>query len=97
MTATVRTNNVPRPILYGYELTPKERLEFDYLEGEDLDYATFFRYKGNVYHLGDCMRVEPMNSLCQGWDGYFGESFFSAVVVRFTPDHEQVVVGRACA
>lgn len=101
MSAHVRTNNVPRPVVYGYELTERERAEFDYLEwdGDDAEGLSrqFFRYKGQVYDLGDCMRVEPMNSLCKGWDGYFGESFFSAVVVRYVDDCERVVVGQAFA
>lgn len=95
----IKTNNVPRNIVYGYELTQQEREEFDYLDfdGDDAEgtMRSFFRYKGNVYDLGDCMRVEPMNSLCAGWDGYYGESYFSAVVVRFVNDAEQVIVGHA--
>lgn len=90
----VTTNNVPRDIVYGYELSAQERSEFDYLEGDDLDTANFFRYKGNVYHLGDAMRVEEGNSLCKGWQGYYGESYFSAVVFKYRSD-DQVVVGHA--
>lgn len=90
----VTTNHVPRDVVYGYELSAKERQEFDYLEGEDLESATFFRYKGHVYHLGDAMRVESTNSLCKGWYGYFGESFFSAVVFKYHGD-DHVVVGHA--
>lgn len=97
--AKVTTNNIPRDVIYGYELTESERAEFDYLNwtGDDSEGAmrSFFRYKGELYDLGDCMRVEPMNSLCAGWDGYFGETYFSAVVVRYVDDFERVVVGRA--
>lgn len=97
----IRTNNVPRPVIYGYELTDKERAEFDYIDwlGDDSEGATrqFFRYKGALYDLGDCMRVEPMNSLCTGWHGYYGESYFSAVVVRYVDDWERVIVGQAFA
>jgi hypothetical protein len=90
----VTTNNAPRDIIHGFELTERERSEFDYLEGDDLDMATFFRYKGNVYHLGDAMRVEEGNSLCKGWQGYYGETYFSAVVFKYRGD-DQVVVGHA--
>lgn len=90
------TNNQPRPVLYGFELTKKEQSEFDYLDfdSDDGDFATFFRYKGNVYHIGDSMRVEPMNSLCKGWVGYFGESYFSAVVFKYVNDCDNVIVGQ---
>ena len=93
----VTTNNIPREVVYGWELSEKERAEFDYLdfseEGEGA-YAMFFRYKGWVYHLGDAMRVEEGDSLCKGWHGYFGESFFSAVVFKYHSD-DQVIVGHA--
>lgn len=93
---TTTTNNIPRPILYAYELTDKERAELDYIEDINSPdcMETFFRYKGHVYHLGDCMVVEPNNELCKGWDGYFGETFFSAVVVKYTDDCQSVIVGR---
>lgn len=100
--ATITTNNVPRPVIYGYELTTKEQREFDYLgfsngtaESEcDGDCRTFFRYKGNVYDLGECLRVEGSDTLYKGWDGYFGESYFSAVVVKYCDNFESVIVGR---
>lgn len=41
----IRTNNKPRNIIQAYELTKKEVLEFDYLEGERLDFASFFVIK----------------------------------------------------
>lgn len=102
-TVTVRTNNVPRPVIYGYDLTAKERAEFDYLiwseeEGqEEMSEGAaraFFRYKGSVYDLGDCMAVEESNTLCAGWHGYYGESYFSAVVVKYVNNFEDVIVGQ---
>lgn len=92
------TNNVPRPVLAWYELTNKERAEFDYLDTADRqNEASFFRYKGHAYDLGDAMRVEPTNQLCAGWDGYYGETFFSAVVVKSAAGTDYVVVGRVYA
>lgn len=97
-TPTVRTNNVPRDVIYGYQLTEKEQKELDYLdwsnENSEAMYATFFRYKGNVYDLAECMRVEESNTLCKGWEGYFGETFFSAVVIKYVNNFEQVIVGQ---
>lgn len=35
MSITVRTNNVPRDVISGHELTPAEREEFDYIDWTD--------------------------------------------------------------
>lgn len=94
--ATYRTNNVPRPILDGYDLRPAEREQFDYLNwpgiDEGTDSASFFRYKGEVYDLGTFTR-SPAGS---AWDGVAADSAFTGTVVRLVMvDGEQmVVVGR---
>ena len=98
---TIITNHVPRDILDAYELTPRERKEFEYLDwpaierGEDS--ASFFRYKGTLYDLGDIPTVgwhaiddDPF----AGWHGVLSDSFFSGILVRYGVDHETVVVGR---
>lgn len=96
MSIEVITNNQPRAIIYWHELADSEREEFDYIDTEDKQsFASFFRYKGNVYDLGDAMRVEPMNTLCKGWQFYYGESYFSAIVGKYTDDFEHVIVGLA--
>ncbi len=90
------TNNQPRPIMDWHALTEREREEFDYLDTEQKRQdATFFRYKGNVYDLGDAMAVDPMNTLCKDWQFYYGESYFSAVVGKYTSDCEEVIIGLA--
>jgi hypothetical protein len=91
------TNNVPRDIIHGFELSDKERAEFDYYDAEELDGNGFFRYKGEVYDLGEFMPWDnPASPTCRPtWDGARGDSFFSAVVVRYVNDFEQVVVGLA--
>lgn len=98
---TIVTNNVPRPLVYGFELSEKERKEFDYYDDDErLDCACFFRYKGWTYDLGEFTRVaEPVSSNCQfdylkGWDGYSSDSFFSGVLVRYAEDNDYVIVGR---
>jgi hypothetical protein len=99
------TNNVPRPILNSLELTEKELSEFDYLlmgkentrENWDDISASFFRYKGQLYDLSQFMRCESFN--CENgwlnWDGYHSDSAFSATVVRYVDDYDNVVVGFA--
>ena len=81
------TNNCPRTILSWYDLTPAEQKEFDYLEDGE---GSFFRYKGWVYNLEEAMRIEGV----AGWQGYYGETAFSGVLIRYTSYFEQVIVGR---
>ena len=97
----IRTNNVPRLILDAYQLTQKERQEFDYLNWDAIengeDGCSFFRYKGNLYDLGDAMRINPKelpaDSFLKGWDGYYGEAYFSGVLVKYAEDSDYVIVG----
>lgn len=87
------TNNIPRPIIYGHELSDKERGEHDYLRGDDLEQATFARYNGRVYYLADFMRV-PNDPQFDKWQGVHGESFFSGVLMRYSDCGDAVTMGR---
>lgn len=99
----VITNNKPRHLIDASELTPEERAEFDYLDWEAIedgrDSATFFRYRGQLYDLGEFSRDYGITKDAglpehlSRWDGYLSESFFSALVVRYVEDYEAVVVG----
>jgi len=99
-TIRVITNHQPRDVLYWYELTEAEQKEFDYLDTEIRQSdATFFRYRGEVYDLGEFERTphnEParqeLNQLAK-WDGYRSDSFYSGVVVKYVEDFERVIVG----
>ena len=99
------TNNIPRAIIYGFELTEKERAEFDYYESDELDSATFFRYKRNVYDLGEFSRVPDCANQAtedefiefRKWDGYQSDSFFSGIVVKYVDSLEGVIVGWYCS
>ena len=99
---TIHCNNVPREILDAYQLTEKERQEFDYIDWDAIDNgedsATFFRYKGALYHLEDAMCIDaknlPADSFLKGWHGYYGDSFFSGVLVKYVESFERVVVGQ---
>ena len=82
------TNNQPRNLIYGYELTDSEKEDFDYIE--NIDSHDFFRFKGIVYDPSEFMTsptIEP------DWQGYQSASFFSGIVIRYTDDFEQVVCG----
>ena len=87
----IKTNNVPREVINSWDLTEKELKDFDYLDPEDS--GAFFRYKGQVYDLGEFMRIDSTQRA--GWeryDGYSSDSFFSGLLVRYVDDCERVVV-----
>lgn len=92
------TNNQVRDILYWFQLTDREQSEFDYLDTETMrESASFFRYKNNVYDLGEFMRAEKIPEF-EGWDGYSSDSFFSGILVKYPKDEwgyidDGVIVG----
>lgn len=94
---TIVTNRQPRDILHWWDLSAKERAEFDYLDTKDRqNEAAFFRYRGATYDLGEFMatRGMPEFSPLVAWHGYHSDSYFSGVLVRYTDDFEHVVAGR---
>ena len=99
---TIITNNVPRDIVEAWELTEKERVEFDYLDwaaiADGRDSASFFRYKGELYDLGDCEPIEPIRAATSpnfsAWDGIYTQGYFSGVVFKYVEEFEKVIVGR---
>jgi hypothetical protein len=98
----VTTDHKPRDIIDASGLTPAEREEFDYLKWEAIDAgkdsASFVRYRGQLYDLGECMALHAGPLADAGWQGYWGESYFSAVVMHYAGDphdSELVIMGRA--
>lgn len=95
----IKTNNTPRHLVYGYELTKKEAADFDYLSPDELNEREFVRYRGRVYDMGEFMRIDktvaphPQRQGWGHWHGYSSDSFFSGVLVRFSDDGESVVLG----
>jgi hypothetical protein len=99
----VITNHVPRLLLDGYELTAKERAEFDYLSDEEMIGRDFVRYRGWVYDIGDTMAITPLDrdhpqraDWMRGWDSYVSDSFFSGVLFRFVDDDHVVCATYIC-
>jgi hypothetical protein len=107
---TIKTNNVPRDVVEAYELTAEERAEFDYLDwaaiDEGRDSASFVRFKGELYDLGEFEAIDPQRiathqgSELSAWHACRTDSYFSGLVIRFPPndtdgepDYERVVVG----
>ena len=95
----ISTNNQPRDIVDAWELSADEREEFDYLDWPAIesgnDSAQFFRYRGQVYDLGEFMTTSGMDEL-KHWHGYASDSYFSGIVVRYCDDYERVIVGTYC-
>lgn len=87
------TNNIPRKLIDAYQLSDKEREEFDYLDWEKIDNwedsATFFRYKGRLYDLGEFV-ITPES--LKPWDGMAEDSAFSGILIRL--DDGQIIVGQ---
>lgn len=99
-TLCIVTNNIPRKLISVYEMTEEERNEFDYIDAEEILSHEFFRYKGQVYDPSEfmCVPTEPddeneLTNPFRKWHGYSSDSFFSGIVIRYTSDMEQVIVG----
>ena len=91
----ISTNNVPRDLISAFELNTVQynnlRKEFDYLDDEDFNSATFFQYRGEIYSLADFMRTEG-DLLAQGWQGYYSWSYGAGMLVKIVDSCERVVV-----
>lgn len=88
------TNNRPRPLLGWWDLSDKEKAEFDWLETEEEQgSAGFFRYTGHTYCLGEF--TVPNSPLFLYWDGVANDSFFSGVLIKHIHSlDDEIVVGR---
>jgi hypothetical protein len=99
---TVITNHVPRQMLYGYELTAKERNEFDYLTDFEIDTHDFVRYRGWVYDIDDTMAItdldrdHPQREWMRGWDSYVSDSYFSGVLFKLVGDGHVICATYIC-
>lgn len=88
------TNNQLRPLLSWYDLTEKERQDFDWPGSEEEQWSTvFFRYKGQVYCLDEFTRTST--ELFADWDGHSATSAFSGVLIKYIHGlDDEIVVGR---
>ena len=93
----IKTNHHFRPVLYWHDLTEAEQRENADAYGESED-SSFFRYRNRVYDLCNFMHAEGYtgrHELFPNWDGYHNDSFFSAVLVKFSDCGDAVKVGLA--
>ena len=85
----IMTNNKPRQLIYGYELTDKQKQDFDYIG--DIESHDFVKYKNNIYDLSEFMIIENNDNL-KGWDGYSSDSYFSGTLIKYIDD-DTVIIG----
>lgn len=86
------TNNKPRHLIYGYELTDKQKADFDYLD--DIASESFVQYQGMIIHIGEFMRLsDDCEEYKQGWHGVYGLNAFCGVLVKLL-DNDRVIVGK---
>ena len=83
----ITTNNVPRNLIYGNELTQHEKEEFDYID--EIEMHNFVKYKGVIYDIGSFTRADGIDN----WDGVSPETYFSGVLVRLLDDADMVIMG----
>ncbi len=89
----ITTNNQYRPILHWHELTEIEQKELDMYE--DVQESSFFRYRDWCYDLCDFWRTDSNDHWKEKWDGYKTDSYFSAILVKYSECGEAVRVGLA--
>lgn len=98
----IKCNNKPRQFIYGYELTNKEKQEFDYIDPNELDSHAFVRYKGHVYDVSEFMLIEQStntNAQYKGWDkfdGFCSDTFFSGVLIKTIDSDTCVLATYTC-
>lgn len=92
---TITTDHKWKNLLFGYELTEKERKDFDYMSQDEIETASFVRYRKCVYALSEFQRIEKtiMCGELLDWDGYASDSFFSGVVIKLSDCGEQYIIG----
>lgn len=97
---TIISNNHDYPIIYGFELTDKQKKEFDYMDEETLESSQFVFYKNWLYCFDSFMNLhnkiyEPNPPECfKGWDGYSSDSYFSGVLIKFSNSGDSVKIAR---
>jgi hypothetical protein len=105
----VTTNNVPREIIEAWELTATEREQFDFLDWQAIedgrDSAQFFRYRRELYYLGDFMAwsaftVSDTPDWMTRWHAYSSDSFSTGLLLRYADNdftgESGIVIGSYC-
>lgn len=86
---TIKTDNKWKNFLYGYELTEKEKKEFDWIDKDDFEGHAFLRHNNAVYSLSEFLVTMPEELKAKGWHGFASDSAFSGVAIKISRDGEQ--------
>ena len=86
----ITTNHHWRNFLYGYELPESVRADFDYLDDDEFATHEFIKYQGVYYDDS-----EFMDCALEYWHAYHADTYFSAILIRYSADGEQYQVGLA--
>jgi hypothetical protein len=89
---TIKTNNIPRQLKYGYEIPEKFKSDFYYIDAEEFDSHNFVEYKGVWYDPDEFMRIDYPNGEFKGWHGISYNSAFSGVLIKLCKDSDCVVM-----
>ena len=92
----IMTNNKPRQLICGYQLSDKQKKDFDYIDSREIDNHDFVIYKNNVYDVEEFTRVDDNSKHFKEWHGYSSDSFFSGVLIKYCEDNDYVVMGWYC-
>lgn len=86
------TNNQKRELIYGYQLTEKEKQDFDWLD--DIDSEQFVQYQGMIIHIEEFVRLSGDSEESKaGWHGVHGLNAFCGVLVKLI-GNDRIVVGK---
>jgi len=80
-------NNHNINLIYGFQLTNKEKREFDYIDNID-DNFTGFRYNKRTYGLDEFLRIEKGDPFFGFADAYISDSFFSGILIKIDEECE---------
>ena len=86
------TNNRRRLLIDFNQLTEKEQKEFDYCNEQ----GSFFRYRGNVYYIGNFTIIQRGSKDLTGWDGSSSDTAFSATLVKICKDDNDYIIAGRC-
>ena len=83
----IKTDHKWKNFLDWYQLTDKEKADFDYMS------TSFIRYRGAVYSMDDFMVLDAQSPFPGKWHGYQSDSFYSGVLIELSDDGEQYRIG----
>ena len=99
----IKTDHKYRPMKCLRELSKKVAKDFKYVD--DVFHIRFVKYQGQWYDTYDTQRIttSPHRMMCDwpvekdhilaDWDAALADTFFSAMVYKFSEDWESVIVG----